>query len=292
MRRRRGERTCPTVARRAARARPVAGRVVNLTKLADIQSMPDRRNIAIDKVGVKGIEYPVTVLDRDRGTQHTVASINMYVNLPREFKGTHMSRFVEVLNRHRGEMNIKSFPRILRAMRKDLQAEEAHLEVTFPYFMRKRAPVSGAESLMEYRCTIHGVVNHGVSMGVKVEVPVTTLCPCSKEISSAGAHNQRGTVQLSVRFRSFLWIEDLIELVESCASCDIYALLKREDEKFVTERAYENPMFAEDVVRAVAEKLLADDNITWFSVDFENIESIHNHNAYAHIERDKKAKGR
>ena len=258
-------------------------------ELADVQGMPDLRNIPIDKVGVRGIEYPVTVLDKNNETQQTVASINMYVNLPRQFKGTHMSRFVEVLNRFRGQMNIRSFPLILRAIKKELQAEEAHLEVTFPYFMRKTAPVSGAESLMQYRCTIHGVVNHDVRMGVKVAVPVTTLCPCSKEISSTGAHNQRGMVELSVRFARFLCIEDLVELVESCSSCDIYALLKREDEKYVTEKAYANPMFAEDVVRAVAEKLIADKNITWFSVDFENIESIHNHNAYAHIERDKES---
>jgi len=253
--------------------------------------MTDARNIPIDKVGVRSIEYPVTVLDRADGIQHTVASINMYVNLPREFKGTHMSRFIEVLNRFRGNMNIRSFPLILRAIKKELQAEEAHLEVTFPYFVKKQAPVSGAESLMEYRCTIQGAVNDGITMGVRVEVPITTLCPCSKEISSSGAHNQRGTVALSVRFERFLWIEELIEIVESNASCDIYALLKREDEKYVTEKAYANPMFAEDVVRAVAEKLLANDNITWFSVDFENIESIHNHNAYAHLERDKRKRG-
>lgn len=264
--------------------------MVSLSELADVQGMPDTRNIPIDKVGVRGIEYPVTVLDRSEGTQQTVASINMYVNLPRQFKGTHMSRFVEVLNRYRGQMNIQSFPKILKAIRRDLQAEEAHLDVTFPYFMKKKAPVSGAESLMEYRCTIHGKVDGEVNMGVKVVVPVTTLCPCSKEISSSGAHNQRGIVHLSVRFRTFIWIEDLIELVESSASCDIFALLKREDEKFVTEKAYRNPMFAEDVVRSIAEKLLHDENITWFSVDFENIESIHNHNAYAHIERDKEGR--
>jgi GTP cyclohydrolase I len=262
---------------------------VDKADLADVQSMPDARNIPIDKVGVKGIEYPITVLDREDGSQHTVASINMYVNLPRQFKGTHMSRFVEVLNRFRGQMDIRNFPLILAAIKKDLRAEEAHLEVSFPYFVKKTAPVSGAESLMEYRCTIHGVIDGEVSMGVKVLVPVTTLCPCSKEISESGAHNQRGTVDLSVKFDRFLWIEDLIDMVESSCSCDIYALLKREDEKYVTEKAYANPMFAEDVVRSIAEKLLADDNISWFSVEFENIESIHNHNAYARIERDKRA---
>jgi GTP cyclohydrolase I len=270
----------------------VANRAAGATvqqELADVQSMPDARNIPIDKVGVRGIEYPVTVLDRTEGEQHTVASINMYVNLPRQFKGTHMSRFLEVLNRYRGLMNISSFPDILKSVKRELNAEEAHLEVSFPYFVRKRAPVSGAESLMEYHCTIHGVVDGEVNMGVKVLVPITTLCPCSKEISETGAHNQRGMVELSVRFQRFLWIEDLVELVESCASCEIYPLLKREDEKWVTERAYDNPMFVEDVVRAVAEKLLADDNITWFAVSFENNESIHSHNAYARIERDKRA---
>jgi len=279
------------VARSSTRSRSEAPAGGDVRELPDVQGMTDARNIPIDKVGVRGIEYPVTVLDRADGIQHTVASINMYVNLPREFKGTHMSRFIEVLNRFRGNMNIRSFPLILRAIKKELQAEEAHLEVTFPYFVKKQAPVSGAESLMEYRCTIQGAVNDGITMGVRVEVPITTLCPCSKEISSSGAHNQRGTVALSVRFERFLWIEELIEIVESNASCDIYALLKREDEKYVTEKAYANPMFAEDVVRAVAEKLLANDNITWFSVDFENIESIHNHNAYAHLERDKRKRG-
>ncbi len=261
-------------------------------RLADVQSRPDTRNIPIDKVGVKGIEYPITVLDRADGRQQTVASINMYVNLPRQFKGTHMSRFVEVLDRYRGQMDIRSFPLILTAIKTELEAQEAHLEVSFPYFIKKRAPVSGAESLMSYRCTIHGIVDGEVNMGVKVLVPVTTLCPCSKEISESGAHNQRGMVEVCVRFSKFLWIEDLVELVESCVSCDIYSLLKREDEKWVTERAYANPMFAEDVVRSVAEKLSADDNITWFSVELENIESIHNHNAYARIENDKLARNK
>jgi len=267
--------------------KPLADSTAESRELADVQSMPDARNIPIDKVGVRSIGYPITVMDRAQGSQQTVASINMYVNLPREFKGTHMSRFVEILNRYRGDMNIRNFPLILRAIRSELQAEEAHLEITFPYFIKKKAPVTGSESLMQYTCSIHGKVNHDVSMGVKVTVPVTTLCPCSKEIADQGAHNQRGNVELSVRFRRFLWIEDLVELVESCASCDIFPLLKREDEKWVTERAYENPMFVEDVVRSVAEKLLEDDNITWFAVDFENIESIHSHNAYARIERDK-----
>ena len=202
-----------------------------------------------------------------------------------------MSRFIEILNEKRQEINIKNFPNILLEMKERLQAESAHLEIEFPYFIKKKAPISGAEGLMEYVCKIHGETypDGKTRLGVEVHVPITTLCPCSREISELGAHNQRGTVSLAVRFNQMIWIEDLIEMVEGCASCDVYSLLKREDEKFVTEKAYSNPMFVEDVVRDVAEKMMADDSITWFAVWAENIESIHNHNAYAYIERDKES---
>ncbi len=257
--------------------------------MKDVQNQPDHRNIAIDKVGVKNIRHPVTVLDRANGSQQTVANINMYVNLPHSYKGTHMSRFIELLSEYSNNINIRNLPDILEEMKRRLNAESAHIEVEFPYFIKKSAPVSAAQGLMEYNVAYRGSVNgEGHDLVVEMMVPVTTLCPCSREISQHGAHNQRGVVKLAVRFRRFIWIEDLIGLVEESASSEVYSLLKREDEKYVTEHAYERPMFVEDVVREVARKLEDDPNITWFSVDSENFESIHNHSAYAFIERDKR----
>lgn len=253
--------------------------------MEDIQNHKDHRNIDIDQVGVKGIKYPITVLDKDQGEQQTVAEINMYVNLPRYYKGTHMSRFVEILNEHSRRISLQNFSGILEEMKKRLDAESAHMEITFPYFINKYAPVTGADGLMEYRCTFKGSVNKGSDLVIGIHVPISTLCPCSKEISDFGAHNQRGEVRLQLRFKKFVWIEDLIKLVEESASSDVYSVLKREDEKYVTEKAYQNPMFVEDIVREIAVKLGNDPNITWFSVESENFESIHNHNAYAYIER-------
>jgi GTP cyclohydrolase I len=254
-------------------------------KLADIQQRADHRNIEIQKAGVKSIKYPVIVLDRKNGVQHTIARINMYVSLPHSFKGTHMSRFVEILNKHREGINLKNISTILHEMRRSLDAESAHMEIEFPYFIEKEAPVSKARSLMEYTCRFWGSHNESEDLIVGVEVPVTTLCPCSKEISEKGAHNQRSIVTVKVRFKKFFWIEDLIQIVEGSVSSDMFALLKRSDEKFVTERAYDNPMFVEDVVRSVAEKLEKEPNFVWFSVESENIESIHNHSAYAFVEK-------
>jgi GTP cyclohydrolase I len=253
--------------------------------MIDVQNQRDHRNIDIQKVGIKNIRYPITVLDKANGTQNTVASINMYVNLPRQFKGTHMSRFVEVLNAHRHQINLKHFGVILEELRKALRAESAHMQISFPYFLEKRAPVSGAPGLMEYACEFSGSVGASRVFLVGVSVPVTTLCPCSKEISSRGSHNQRGLVSVRVSYRRFFWIEDLIQTVEECASCDVYAILKRPDEKFVTEKAYDNPTFVEDVVRNVATKLDADPNFEAYSVEAENFESIHNHSAYAYLEK-------
>lgn len=256
-------------------------------RLSDIQNSRDHRNINIDKVGVKNIRYPVTVLDRAHGGQHTVASINMFVNLPKEFKGTHMSRFIEILNEHHGEIHIRNFATILETMKNRLQAESAHLEVTFPYFIKKQSPVSDASGLMEYGCRLVGSLSadRGHDLVAQVSVPITTVCPCSKEISEFGAHNQRGVVRLAVRFERFVWLEELIQFVEKEASCDVYSVLKRPDEKYVTEKAHDNPKFVEDVVRDIASRLEEDPNITWYSVDAENFESIHNHSAYAFIER-------
>ena len=253
--------------------------------MKDVQNQKDHRNVEIQKVGVKQVRYPITVLDKSQGFQHTVATVNMYVNLPRHFKGTHMSRFLEILNRYRGNIGLKELRSILEEMKKKLRAQSAHVEIEFPYFVEKRAPVTGSRGLMEYRCCFYGSSDHSdIDLCLEVNVPISTVCPCSKEISDHGAHNQRGIVRVRVRFKKLVWIEDLIKLVEESASCDLYSILKRPDEKYVTERAYENPMFVEDVVREVAMKLQADPNITWFSVEAENFESIHNHSAYAYVE--------
>jgi len=253
--------------------------------MIDIQNQKDNRNQEINKVGVKSIRYPIIVLDKANGLQHTVASINMYVDLPHRFRGTHMSRFVEILNKYRGEIAIKTFSKILNEMKNKLNAKTAHLEVEFPYFIEKKAPVSGAKGLMEYVCRFCGSSNEKEDFYLRVTVPLTTVCPCSKEISDFGAHNQRSIVTVHIRFKRFIWIEDIIHMIEECASCEVFSILKRPDEKLVTERAYQNPMFVEDVVREVASRLRLDPNITWFTVESENFESIHNHNAYACIER-------
>ncbi len=256
--------------------------------IEDVQSSADTRQIPINKVGIKDIRHPVRVRDRSAGEQHTIASFNMYVNLPHNFKGTHMSRFVEILNRHEREISVESFREMLHEMAQKLEAASGHIEMSFPYFINKTAPVSGVQSLMDYDVTFIGEVHDGVDeMTIKVQVPVTSLCPCSKKISDRGAHNQRSHVTVTARIRDFVWVEELIELVEQEASCELYGLLKRPDEKMVTERAYDNPKFVEDMVRDVAARLNADERIAAYVVESENFESIHNHSAYALIERDK-----
>ncbi len=255
--------------------------------MIDIQNRRDHRRVGIKKVGVKDIEYPITVLDKRNKFQHTVGKVNMYVNLPQHFKGTHMSRFIEILNEYRGTINIKAISTILGKMKEKLNAESAYLEVEFPYFIEKRAPASGAKSLMGYTCQFLASLTNGRhSLVVGITVPVTTVCPCSREISKKGAHNQRSMVSVKVTFRKFFWIEDLIRIVENSASSAVYSLLKRSDEKLITEKGYDNPMFVEDIVRNIALKLNSHPNITWFSVESENLESIHNHNAYAYVEKE------
>ena len=256
-----------------------------MKNIKDIQSQPDFRKIAIDKVGVKDISYPIVVLDKKNKFQHTIASVNMYVDLPHHFKGTHMSRFIEILNEHRREITVKNFPDILAKMKKRFNAKTAHMEVGFPYFIEKAAPVSKAKGLMEYRCRFTGSLGDKKDFVLEITVPVTTLCPCSKEISRKGAHNQRGSVKVNLRFKGFIWIEDIIKIVEASASSQVYSLLKRPDERYVTEHAYDNPRFVEDVVREVASKLEALKGIIWFSIEAENLESIHNHSAYAYLEK-------
>ena len=256
--------------------------------IADVQNSVDTRRIAINKVGIKDIRHPVRVRDRSGGEQHTVATFNMYVNLPHNFKGTHMSRFVQILNSHEQEISVTSFRQMLTEMAERLEAEAGHIEMNFPYFINKRAPISGVQSLLDYDVTLIGEIKDGEPlMYIKVVVPVTSLCPCSKEISAYGAHNQRSHVTVQVRTKGFVWIEEIIDLVEKEASCELYGLLKRPDEKYVTERAYDNPKFVEDMVRDVAVCLNKDERFSAYVVESENFESIHNHSAYALIERDK-----
>ena len=256
-----------------------------LLPIEDVQNTPDSRLIAIDKVGIKSLRHPVLIRERSGGVQHTVAVCNMYVHLPHDFKGTHMSRFVEILNTNVRELSAESFEQILKHMAERLDARSGYIEMSFPFFVNKTAPVSGVTSLMDYEVTLVGEIDRGVChVTLKVLVPVTSLCPCSKKISSYGAHNQRSHVTVWARIDPAVWIEDLIHLVETQASSELYGLLKRPDEKFVTEQAYDNPKFVEDMVRDVATALARDERIGAYVVECENFESIHNHSAYARIE--------
>jgi GTP cyclohydrolase IB len=258
--------------------------------IADVQNSPDVRHLQIDKVGIKDMRHPVLVKDRSQGVQHTIANFNMFVELPHNFKGTHMSRFVEILNSHDMEISVDSFKDMLSEMSKRLEARRGFIEMSFPYFINKSAPVSGVQSLMDYEVKFIGEINDGRDiMTTRVVVPVTSLCPCSKEISQYGAHNQRSHVTITVRTNTFVWIEDIIDIAEKQASCELFGLLKRPDEKQVTERAYENPKFVEDMVRDVAAVLNTDPRIDAYVVESENFESIHNHSAYAMIRKDKTA---
>lgn len=262
----------------------------NNVPMEDVQSSEDRRHLAINKVGIKAIRHPIMVADKSSGIQHTIATFNMYVGLPHNFKGTHMSRFVEILNSHDREISVESFAPMLHEMVERLEAETGHIEMTFPYFINKAAPVSGVQSLMDYEVTFIGEVLPGGAseFKMKIVVPVTSLCPCSKKISERGAHNQRSHVTVTVSTRERVWIEEVVQWVEGEASCELFGLLKRPDEKWVTERAYDNPKFVEDMVRDVAGLLNAEPRVYAFVVESENFESIHNHSAYALIEGDKR----
>ena len=259
-----------------------------MSNIEDVQGHADTRQIRIDKVGIKDIRHPVRIADRDGGEQHTVATFNLYVDLPHNFKGTHMSRFVEILNRHEREISVKSFREMLTEVTERLEAEVGHVEMRFPYFMTKAAPVSKVESVLDYDVSFLGERRDGETVvWVKVVVPVTSLCPCSKQISDYGAHNQRSHITALVRTSCFVWIEELIEMIEAEASSELYGLLKRPDEKYVTERAYDNPKFVEDMVRDVAVRFNEDERIRAYVIESENFESIHNHSAYALIQHDK-----
>ena len=255
-------------------------------KLDDKQSERDTRELRIDKVGVRGLRFPIQVRDKARSVQNTIATIGMFVDLPKEFKGTHMSRFVEVLNAHGSSIHVENINEILHELQKKLNSATSHLEIEFPYFMSKKSPVSRRESLMDYTARFDAAAcGEEIDFVLTVRANVTTLCPCSKAIAKYGAHNQRGEVTVAIRSRKIVWIEDLIATIERSGSSELYALLKRQDEKAVTERAYENPVFVEDLVRNVALRLNAHPLVTWYKVEAENFESIHNHNAYACIER-------
>ena len=254
-------------------------------KIEDVQNTPDKRHLDIDKVGIKSIRHPISVKDKTGGDQSTVAMFDMYVHLPHNFKGTHMSRFVEILNENEKTISVKNFENILRDMLERLESKAGDVEMTFPYFINKRAPISGVESLLDYEVTFIGSIKDNQFINqIKVIIPVTSLCPCSKKISDYGAHNQRSHVTVTVETNDFVWIEDIIELVEKNASSELYGLLKRPDEKYVTEKAYDNPKFVEDMVRDIATDLNQNNKITSYTVESENFESIHNHSAYAMIQ--------
>ncbi|MGN8199589.1 GTP cyclohydrolase FolE2 [Salinisphaera sp. RV14] len=256
--------------------------------IEDVQGRADPRNLAINKVGICDIRHPVSIAQRVGGHQSTVATFGMYVNLPHEFKGTHMSRFVEILNAHEHQITLESFKTMLGEMTERLESDNGHIEMTFPYFVDKYAPITGEKGVMDYEVTFIGDrVDGHTDMHVEVKVPVTTLCPCSKGISDYGAHNQRSLVTIRVKANAFFWAEELIDIAESEGSCELFGILKRIDEKAVTERAYENPKFVEDVVRDIATRLNDDDRFRSYRVESENFESIHNHSAYAMIERNK-----
>ncbi len=264
----------------------IGKKVVRSPEVEDVQNSPDGRELPINQVGIKDLKHPISVSDRNGTPQPTIANFNMYVNLDHSVKGTHMSRFVDILNEQSQELSIKSFRDLLAVMTQRLEADRGMIEVDFPYFIKKAAPVSKVESLLDYQVSLLGEFDHGHSkMLIKVVVPVTSLCPCSKKISDYGAHNQRSHVTVTAQTDGFLWIEDLIELVEKEASCELYGLLKRPDEKYVTEKAYDNPKFVEDMVRDVAAQLNQDERVLAYRVESENFESIHNHSAYAQIEK-------
>jgi len=257
--------------------------------IPDLQSQSDLRSISIDKVGVKGIRYPIVVEDRENQLQKTIGDLNIYVELHHSKRGTHMSRFLEVLNRYHQDSIIGQLDKLLLELKSLLKADAAYIDISFPYFMAKQAPVSKSESLMDYQCFFNASFKDDYELWIGAEVPVTTLCPCSKEISDGGAHNQRSLVTIKARYQDFVWLEELIAIAEEAASCPIYPLLKRRDEKFVTEKAYANPKFVEDIVREITQKLEADPRILEFYIESDNFESIHNHNAYAMVYRSPKS---
>lgn len=256
-------------------------------KMQDVQNRKDNRNLKIDKVGIKRIKYPIVVLDKNNQKQNTIADISMYVDLPEEFKGTHMSRFVEILNKHKNEINYMTLPILLNDMKEKLHAKKAHITASFPYFIEKTAPESKQKSIMDYRCKFIASQNAKTEFILEIKVPVTSVCPCSKELcDDKAAHNQRSIITVQLKFNEMIWIEDLIEIIEAQGSSEVYTLLKRDDEKYVTQKAFENPKFVEDIVRDVALAMEKKKDVLWYKIEVENLESIHNHSAYALIEKE------
>ncbi len=253
--------------------------------LPDIQKTGDHRNIAIDKVGVRNVKCPIVVMDRSDERQHTIGNFTMTVDLPSEFKGTHMSRFMEALGEHGREISVVALPSLVESLKDRLHAKQAHVEVRFPFFVARKAPVTGKSGMMQYECGFLAEGNGTVDVALWLRVPVATLCPCSKEISDRGAHNQRGWVTVTICTEDHVWLEEVIDWIEDSASCALYPVLKRPDEKWVTEHAYDNPRFVEDIVREVALRLDADRRVVSYQVEVENEESIHAHNAYAYLSR-------
>ncbi len=251
---------------------------------SDIQGSYDLRKEKIDKVGVKNLSYPIVVQDRAKEFQSTVADIDFYVELPHFHRGTHMSRFIEILNTYHRESIVENLQQLLKDIKDSLSADRSYIKLKFPYFIKKKAPISGIESMMNYNCYFEGEHTDKFELTIGVEVPITTVCPCSKELSNHGAHNQRSIIGMFVKYKNFVWLEELIDYAESVASSPVYALLKRTDEKYVTEKGYENAKFVEDIVRDLSIILKKDTRITYFHIYSENYESIHNHNAYASIE--------
>lgn len=256
--------------------------------MRDVQSERDRRNIHIDSVGVTGLAYPIVVRDKHEKTQHTVATVEMAVSLTKDYRGTHMSRFIEILNSCNGHITLQNLENIAQSLRRHLGAGRAEVEFRFPYFASRQAPVSGAASFTRYDVIFWAARDDNFDFTLTVSVPVTTLCPCSREISQNGAHNQRAEVRMTVRMNRLVWIEDLADVAENSASSPVFTLLKRDDEKFVTEKAYDTPRFVEDVVREVAARLDVDPRIDWYTVTVTSHESIHAHDAFASLSRDKK----
>jgi GTP cyclohydrolase I len=261
-----------------------------LSHLKDTQNEPDHRQIPIDRVGIKSLRFPMRIRNKTQAEQHTIATVALTVDLPAAFKGTHMSRFIEAIHAEGTELHVDQIHSLLKSLASRLHSDCAHAQFSFPFFCEKLAPVSGKPGLLDYDIRFSATLNKShFDFVTTLVVPVATLCPCSKAISDRGAHNQRGHVTFAVRTKTPIWLEDLIALVEKSASCELYSVLKRPDEKAVTERAYDNPVFVEDLVRNVAEQANHEENITWYRVEAENFESIHNHNAYALIEKDKRA---
>lgn len=252
--------------------------------MKDVQSEKDLRHIPLKHVGIKNLRWPIELMDKERGTQHSVAKVTLAVDLPHDLRGTHMSRFVECL-RTLGPVGLNEIENILDKLKEHLQAEKAFLQLEFPYFITKAAPVSCMTAPMDMDCVYKAEKGESFKLRIKAVVPVQTLCPCSKEISDYGAHNQRAWAKMEIEANELVWLEELAAVADAAASAPVYGLLKRPDEKFVTERAYDNPRFVEDAVREIALRLEADKRITWYRAEVESVESIHNHNAFAVVEK-------